>query len=374
MSDNAVRGWTLGNIRLFDGRAVHDRAAVTVDEDTIVNVVTGAAASVTSFDVDGNGGLLMPGLIDGHVHVTSTNDLYLFEQHGVTTVLDMGSHEVCQVRSLSDTTGMTDVRTAGPPASGPGGIHTRVLGFPADTAVTSPEDAERFVTARAGDGSDYVKIIVDPPQAPGALPADVVAALVVAAQAHGMISVAHTAAYHAVEIAVSAGVDVVTHTPLERPLSAQLVARMAANGTACIPTLTMMRAVSQLPPGARAYRPGLDMQHALRSVTQLRASGVRLLAGTDANTAAGTIANVRPGQSLHDELALLVQAGLTPLEALRSATTEPAHVFGLDDRGSVEAGKRADLLLVSGDPLTTIEDTRAIQRVWVKGSTTARRT
>ncbi len=124
-----------------------------------------------------------------------------------------------------------------------------------------------------------------------------------------------------------------THAPLDRRLNDAVVARMAAPGTVSVPTLAMMRAVSQLPPGSPAYRPGMDLTHAIQSVTALRAAGVRLLAGTDANTAPGTIVNVPPGRSLHDELALLVDAGLSALEALVSATSLTADTFGLNDRG-----------------------------------------
>jgi len=142
---------------------------------------------------------------------------------------------------------------------------------------------------------------------------------------------------------------------------------MAAPGTVSVPTLAMMRAVSQLPPGSPAYRPGMDLTHAIQSVTALRAAGVRLLAGTDANTAPGTIVNVPPGRSLHDELALLVDAGLLALEALVSATSLTADTFGLNDRGRVAPGRRADLVLLSGDPLTDIADSRSFLDVWIGG-------
>ena len=70
---------------------------------------------------------------------------------------------------------------------------------------------------------------------------------------------------------------------------------------------------------------------------------------------------------MHHELELLVAAGLTPLEALRSATSGPARRFGLTDRGRVAHGARADLLLVKGDPANNITDTLNIQCVWRRG-------
>jgi imidazolonepropionase-like amidohydrolase len=79
-------------------------------------------------------------------------------------------------------------------------------------------------------------------------------------------------------------------------------------------------------------------------------------------------AKVPHGESLHDELGLLVEAGLTPVEALRAATTLPALYFGMGDRGIIAPGTRADLVLVDGDPTQDIAATRAIRGVWIAGA------
>jgi imidazolonepropionase-like amidohydrolase len=95
----------------------------------------------------------------------------------------------------------------------------------------------------------------------------------------------------------------------------------------------------------------------------LKNAGVKLLAGTDMPQAF-----VYPGFSLHDELALLVRSGLTPLEALRTATYNPADYFGaLDSLGTITQGKVADLLLIDADPLVDIRNTRRISAVIANG-------
>ncbi|MDP9794248.1 imidazolonepropionase-like amidohydrolase [Catenuloplanes nepalensis] len=71
---------------------------------------------------------------------------------------------------------------------------------------------------------------------------------------------------------------------------------------------------------------------------------------------------------MHEELALLTEAGLTPAEALHAATIAPARVFGLHDRGAVTPGLRTDLLLVDGDPATDIHATTRIRHVWIAGT------
>jgi hypothetical protein len=88
-------------------------------------------------------------------------------------------------------------------------------------------------------------------------------------------------------------------------------------------------------------------------------AGVQLLAGSDFTRASN---GVRPGVDLHQELAMLVEAGLTPLEAIQCATLNPARFLGRQDSlGTIEAGKRADLILLEADPLEDVNNTRTIE-------------
>ena len=105
----------------------------------------------------------------------------------------------------------------------------------------------------------------------------------------------------------------------------------------------------------------------LTSVRTLHVAGVDILAGCDVSEPLPTLGGLAHGASLHRELQLLVEAGLTPIEVLRSATSVPARRFGLSDRGRIVVGARADLLLVDGDPLTRISDTLSINAVWREG-------
>jgi len=135
-----------------------------------------------------------------------------------------------------------------------------------------------------------------------------------------------------------------------------------AAGRVVIPTLTMMAGIV-----ANVAPPGADYANARASVGVLHAAGVPILAGTDANDTPGTPSRVPHGDSLHRELELLVEAGLSTAEVLHATTSLPARYFGLDDRGTIESGKRADLVLIDGDPLADIRATRSIRRVWCGG-------
>ena len=103
-------------------------------------------------------------------------------------------------------------------------------------------------------------------------------------------------------------------------------------------------------------------QDALWLTRRLHDAGVRILAGSDT-----PVLFTYPGESLLRELELLVEAGLTPLDALRAATLEPAAFLGLDDAGAIEPGYAADLVLLSADPLADIRATRRVDGVVLRG-------
>jgi imidazolonepropionase-like amidohydrolase len=105
------------------------------------------------------------------------------------------------------------------------------------------------------------------------------------------------------------------------------------------------------------------LEKSIGIVGQMQKSGVKLIAGTDS-----AAPFVFPGSSLHEELALLVQAGLTPMQALQAATRQPAEFLGkLETQGTIERGKRADLVLLNANPLADIRNTRKIDAVIVRG-------
>ncbi|MFF4278091.1 amidohydrolase family protein [Streptomyces kronopolitis] len=401
----------IDKVRIFDGKRVLDRGSVEFADGVITRVTTdrtAGSASASTEVMDGTGLTLLPGLIDAHTHVFGAeSNLELALAFGVTTELDMFMGPPDATRALCTLAGerhdLADLRSSGLLASAPGG-HPGVA-MPLLPTVSGPAQADAFVAARQAEGAHFIKIMVDDGAHHGmslpALDRATVTALARAARRRGLLTVAHVSALWSARVALESGVDMLTHLPPEAGLDQAFVSRAAAGKQVVIPTLVMLEVsaprtplpaclgrsladdpqiADHLPEHARTAlaegREGLCIEraspehhfgHALSSVAALHRAGVPVLAGTDTNYRPDRACPVVHGASLHAELALLVAAGLTPAEALTAATSAPAAHFGLSDRGVIAPGRRADLVLVKGDPTGDIRHTRSIEAIWRGG-------
>ncbi|ROS75414.1 amidohydrolase family protein [Cellulomonas sp. PhB143] len=356
------------DVRVFDGDGLTEPATVLVRDGVIAAVTPGGspadlpdgAVPEDAEKVAGEGGTLLPGLIDAHLHVNGRKDLDALVQHGVTTGFDMASWPAeltAAMRAEQHTAGMI---SAGLPFIGPAGPHSH-FGMPDGAVVTDPADVPAGVARRVGEGSDWIKVVTEDPGQGGPEP-EVVAAVVQAAHAAGRRVVAHASHLGAFTMSLDAGVDVLTHVPTEAAVDADVAARMVEGARIAIPTLSVSKTLTSMRPA-----PGVSYDNARASVAAMHEAGVPVLAGTDSVDQPGVPFSIPLGSTLHQELVLLVDAGMTPVEALRAATSLPAEHFGLADRGAVREGLRADLLLVGGDPTSDITATQDVRGVWVGG-------
>jgi imidazolonepropionase-like amidohydrolase len=210
------------------------------------------------------------------------------------------------------------------------------------------------------------------------------------AHRHGMLTVAHALTLDATRMAIEAGIDGLAHLFLDQPHTPKIIDLIAESGAFVIPCVVLdasamgitgarfaedPRVSKRLSPAWLATLqssfnlfPQGNLDDVLATVKALLGAGVDILAGTDVSVPIPFLGGLAHGASVHHELQMLVQAGLTPIQALRSATALPARRFGLNDRGRIAAGLRADLLLVDGDPTTTITDTLSTRAIWRRGT------
>ena len=378
--------------RVFDGHKVIGQADVWVDSGKIKAVGKSLKVPSNVRAIGAAGDTLLPGLIDAHTHAWG-DALKEAEIFGVTTELDMfTSLQFMQPTKKHQAEGkdldQADLFSAGSLATAPGG-HGTEYGIPVPT-LTSPSEAQAWVDARIAEGSDYIKIIVDDASAYGShrptLSIETVKALIDAAHKRGKLVVVHIARQQDARDVINAGADGLAHLFSDSAPGPDFASLAAAHHVFIVPTLTVLEGVdgvasgeslttdSRLAPYLTAddirnlkssfpkSPTGLSEKYAEQTVAQLKAAHVPILAGTDSPNP-GTA----HGASIHRELELLVRSGLTPPEALASATSVPAAAFHLADRGVIAPGKRADLLLVKGDPTEDITATRDIVSVWKLG-------
>lgn len=371
--------------------------------------------------VDGHGRFLIPGLVDMHVHLfnnashrpPNTWTFPLFVANGVTAVREMAAIPAS----------MPIVRAWRKEAENGTLVAPRILAAGVVAYGPSPDEAVHQVDAAVDAGADFIKVFSDVSEPSwraiideshrrslpvmGHVPAGV--SVFAAAQAgqrsdehltqifeacstiersvfderHGLEGEALVARSDAQESRVLAAYD-------QRTCD-HVAAALSKSGQAQVPTLILPYVESKPTDRASAsdarwqylraderarwlrIKEGLTAEEravaarrwpvARKIVATLHHAGAVLLAGTDT-----PMPDVYPGFSLHEELVLLVESGLSPAEALRSATLAPASFLGIADRlGSVSVGKRADLVLLDANPLTDIRNTRRIRAVMLDG-------
>lgn len=381
------------HVRVFDGTHVLPDKSVLIHNGLIAAITDNTIPEGSANAIDGTGRTLLPGLIDAHTHAfgPALVEALIF---GVTTELDMFTDyrmvaEIKRQQAAGEGLDMADIFSAGTLATAPHG-HGTEYGIDIPT-LTTPEEAQDFVDARIAEGSDYIKIIYDNGQAYdrdiSTITKATMAALVEAAHKRGKLAIVHALRYQDACDALEVGADGLAHLFIDAP-AADFGAFVAAHHAFVIPTLTVLESICGTASGAslatdahldpylsKWSKTGLQRGfslppsqsprayvHAQEAIRQLKAAGVPILVGTDAPNP-GTA----HGVSIHRELELLVQAGLTPLEALASVTSVTASIFSLPDRGRIAPDLRADLVLVDGDPTMDIIATRAIVEVWKQG-------
>ncbi len=404
------------------GKSWPHAAAIVIHDVNVVDVVTGslrsnstvvikdgriaavaAAAHVRTADarlIDGRGRYLIPGLWDMHSHSLWSPQvlrtfLPLYVANGVTGIRDMGGRldllATYREQANRGNPAYPRVIAAGPVLDGPKPVHAEI-----SIAVADAADATRAVQELANAGVDFIKTYT-------LLPREAYFQVVAEAKRVGLPVAGHVPASVTVEEAARAGQRSIEHLREEiapfcsstSPAACkQLATLFRQTRTWQVPTLVTLHGkahfdeaglasdprLKYLPVDVRTdwlkeraakMRRGDDYSAGKKKLFAeevwltrfLALQGVGILAGSDAG-----VAFCYPGFSLHDELQHLVDAGMSPIQALRAATLSPAEFLGARDTlGSIETGRAADMVLLRANPLAKISATREIEMVFVRG-------
>lgn len=400
----------LENITLVDVKNLQLKSGqtVTLDGDKITAIYTTGSQKrpADSSVLDMQGKYLLPGLIDAHVHHATEPDagdnaavtqqrLSALLQGGVTTVRDMGG----DVRVLTGLKRQAELDLIQSPDiyysviiggseffSDPRTIASARGKIPGDTdwmrSVNAQTDVNALMLRTLGTGATGIKIYAK-------VPADIMPKLAAAAKKHRLKVWAHAYVGPAKpEDAVQAGVEVISHAPdlaatvispfedwrrKDLPVAAEvkkasfdpasyqpLLAQMKQHGTMLDATLTIFHQLQH-----RNHNAATIYQHGVLLTKLAHQQGIKIVAGTD-------FLSEKAGfdyPMVHQEMLLLVEmAGLTPLQAIQAATLHGAEAIGIADQvGSIEVGKKANLVIVSANPVDAISNSRQISQVIKNG-------
>lgn len=341
------------NVRVFDGIRLLPPSTVVIENGRIGINACGAKV------IDAHGGVLLPGLVDSHLHAGFLENVMVMRDYGITSALDMacfGGAEVCN--SLNVGVGYPEIKFSYAPAISAYGQIAALEPLPPSALIYNQSQAAQFVSNRLAEDASYIKVITEIP----GMDAATMATLVKLAHAGGRKVMSHAPRHDCISEALAAGVDFIHHIATDTAINSSQVAQYVKNKAVAVPTLIQMLTIAGIGFDNYSY-PVANL-----SVSSLFKAGVPILAGSDATGLHAPPNFLVPmGISLHQELELLVGAGLSTAHALRAATSLPAKYFNLHDRGVIAPGFRADLVLIRGDPIVNISVTQNIERVWVGG-------
>ena len=385
--------------RIFDATAGNYRSdiAILTEGQQIVALVPRSEVPSEYQTLDMGTLTLLPGLIDCHVHLVwnGSHDpkvimlresaektairalLHAFEElmHGVTTVRDVGGPYKA---TLAVRDAIREGLFIGPRILAAGlaiemtGGHARDLGLEVD----GPHEARKGVRTMLRAGVDLIKLmatggVYTEGEEPGSpqLTIEEMSAAVEEAHKAGRKVAAHAEGLQGILNAIDAGVDTIEHGNF---LDEEAAQRMVAGGQVLVPTLSPFYRMAQLGtaggiPEYAARKAKQVVSGSFHAIELAKKYGIPIATGTDDGSPR------LPHGVLVYELELLVHAGLSPLEALNSATVVAAKACGLSDQvGTLEPGKSADFVGVSGDPLHDISALRNIDTVVIQGALTKR--
>jgi len=381
--------------RIIDGtgRTPIENATLFIRNGRIVAVGTKVKLPTGVQKIDATGKTIIPGLINAHGHINEPSQLGIYLRDGITTVQSLGGAKEFEIRDAIAKSSPGDF-----PHFYVAGLIQDSTAIPGAVAVTSPEQARKSVDELIRNKPDFVKVRVDDFRgARSKMPPEVYQAAIDEAHKNGFRTAAHIVYLEDAKGVLRAGVDYIAHSVRDQDVDQEFIELMKKRNVSYCPTLTRELAVftySEVPsffsdpfflkeadpaeiarmsdpkhqeavrndPSAHWYKEHFAV--AMRNLKALSDAGINIAMGTDGGGGPGRF----QGYFEHLELEYEVKAGLTPMQALMTATSGAAKALNISkDAGTLEKGKWADFVVLSANPLEDIRNTRKIDSVRIGG-------
>lgn len=377
------------NARIIDGTGgpAAENATLLVHDGRVQGVGRLVKVPAGARRIDATGKTIIPGLINGHGHVTALPQLGLYARYGVTAVFSLGGDMEIGLRDQTRAQQQT-----------PSLDHTRLYIAGHISVAKTPEEARRDIDALAAAKTDIVKFRLDDNLGRTAkMRPDVYTAIIEEAHRKGMRVAVHVVTLSDAKAVLQLGADYIAHSVRDEEIDGETIALLKKNGAFYTPTLTrelstfiygegpaflndpfLLRDGKQVEieqardpafqekmrndKAGQWYREHLPV--AMRNLKRVEDAGVPVVMGTDSGPPYRF-----QGYFEHLELEYMAKAGLTPMQALVSATATAARCLHAEDQiGTLAPGKWADLVVLSANPLDDIRNTRKIESVWIAGN------
>jgi imidazolonepropionase-like amidohydrolase len=375
--------------RIIDGtgKAAVEKATLLINNGRIVAVGRSVKLPAGTRQIDVSGKTIIPGLINGHGHVSDMSQLGLYARYGVTTVFSLGGDKEIPLRDQTRNEQQMQAL-----------VRSRLyIAGPIPVSKT-PEEARKAVDALAAAKTDIVKFRLDDNLGRGTKMAPgVYAAIIDEAHRKGMRVAIHIVTLADAKAVLRLGADYIAHSIRDQELDQETISLLKKNKAFYTPTL--MREVSTFVYGDKpaflgdpfllkdgnqaeiakardaAFQEAMrkdsngiwykeHLPVAMRNLKKVEDAGVPVVMGTDTGPAYRF-----QGYFEHLELEYMTKAGLTPMQALVAATHTAASCLGAADQiGSLQEGKWADFVVLGANPLDDIRNTQKLESVWIAGN------
>ncbi|MCB1665567.1 MAG: amidohydrolase family protein [Pseudomonadales bacterium] len=397
-----------GALAFVGGRIIDGTGAAAIEDGVLITedgkiTAVGPAASTPippqAERIDVSGKTLLPGFINTHGHVGQVlgletghydygnvlRQLALYARYGITTVNSLGDDEFegFEVRNTTDPVNVN---------------HARLMVAGPVLAPDTVEQARRAVNGVADQNANFIKIRVDdnlgrtPKMAP-----EIYTAIAEESDKRGIPLAVHMYNLEDAKATLAAGADFMAHSVRDKEVDKEFIDALKQRDVCYTPTLTRelstyvyegepaffsdpfftrevdpaIIATLREPERQARLRDSASAQHyknqalpmAMRNLKTLSDAGVKVVMGTDS----GPVARFQ-GYFEHLEMQMMVEAGMTPMQVIQSATSVAADCMGLDYLGTLEAGKWADVLVFERNPLEDIHNTETLEEVWIAGN------